>query len=187
MKRRLLIIAICLLLGAVVNVAVAWGCARWSVAPFREITPTSRLPSDADWPRAVPPGWPQPTYSTTVSASGVTLVTLYAGTLTTAYAQWINQWGWPFRGLESEAHSWGPPWQPTRLLGPIDPANGFLLICPVWPGFAINTLFYAAILWGSVALRRFVRVRRGLCPKCAYPMGESAVCTECGGALAGRR
>ena len=27
MKRRLLIIAICLLLGAVVNVAVAWGCA----------------------------------------------------------------------------------------------------------------------------------------------------------------
>ncbi len=28
MKRRLLIIAICLLLGAVVNVAVVWGCAR---------------------------------------------------------------------------------------------------------------------------------------------------------------
>ncbi len=27
MKRRLLIIAVCLLLGAVVNVAVAWGCA----------------------------------------------------------------------------------------------------------------------------------------------------------------
>ncbi len=27
MKRRLLSIAICLLLGAVVNVAVAWGCA----------------------------------------------------------------------------------------------------------------------------------------------------------------
>ncbi len=32
MKRRLLIIAIFLLLGAVVNVAVAWGCARWSNA-----------------------------------------------------------------------------------------------------------------------------------------------------------
>ena len=27
MKRRLVIIAVCLLLGAVVNVAVAWGCA----------------------------------------------------------------------------------------------------------------------------------------------------------------
>ena len=184
MKRPLLIIAIFLLLGAVVNVAVVWGCARWSVATFPLLTPTSRLPSDADWPRAVPPGWPQPTYSATVSASGVTLVTLYAGTLTAAYAQWINQWGWPLRGLESEAHSWGPPWQPTRLLRPIDPANGFLLICPVWPGFATNTIFYATLLWllmyGLFALRRFLRVRRGLCPKCAYPMAESSVCTECG-------
>ncbi len=57
-------------------------------------------------------------------------------------------------------------------------------------GFTINTLFYAAIFWllipGPFALRRFQRVRRGLCPKCAYPMGESSVCTECGGALAKR-
>ncbi|MHC4092208.1 MAG: hypothetical protein ACYSVY_18375, partial [Planctomycetota bacterium] len=30
MKRRLLIIAIFLLAGAVVNVAVAWGCAAWA-------------------------------------------------------------------------------------------------------------------------------------------------------------
>ena len=62
---------------------------------------------------------------------------------------------------------------------------------PLWPGFAVNTLFYAAILWllipGPFALRRFVRLRRGLCPKCAYPMGESSVCTECGIALSRRR
>ena len=59
--------------------------------------------------------------------------------------------------------------------------------CPIWPGFAVNTLFYAALLWllipGPFALRRLVRVRRGLCPKCAYPMGESPVCSECGQAL----
>ncbi len=58
---------------------------------------------------------------------------------------------------------------------------------PIPLGFAVNTLFYAALLWllipGPVALRRFLRVRRGLCPKCAYPMGGSSVCTECGGAL----
>ncbi len=55
---------------------------------------------------------------------------------------------------------------------------------PIWPGFALNTLSYAVILWllagGLFALRRFLRVQQGLCPKCAYPMGESAVCTECG-------
>ena len=33
---------------------------------------------------------------------------------------------------------------------------------------------------GPFALRRFLRTRRGLCPRCAYPVGESAVCSECG-------
>ena len=61
---------------------------------------------------------------------------------------------------------------------------------PVWPGFAINTLFYAAILWGGwlllaapFALRRRRRIKRGLCPACAYPVGASDVCTECGASL----
>ncbi len=67
---------------------------------------------------------------------------------------------------------------------PIDPANGFLLICPVWPGFAINTIFYATLLWllipGPFVLRRHIRMRRGLCAKCGYPMSTGDVCTECG-------
>ncbi len=65
--------------------------------------------------------------------------------------------------------------------------NAALPLRPVWPGFAVNTSFYAAILWllipGPFVLRRLVRRRRGLCPKCAYPMGESEVCTECGNEL----
>ena len=60
----------------------------------------------------------------------------------------------------------------------------FIPLRPIWPGFAINTLFYAAILWGlfaaPLALRRRRRIKRGLCPKCAYPIGASDVCTECG-------
>jgi len=57
----------------------------------------------------------------------------------------------------------------------------------LWPGFAINTLFYAGMLWvmfaGPFSLRRMIRRRRGgrgLCPACAYPTGQSPVCTECG-------
>ncbi len=61
---------------------------------------------------------------------------------------------------------------------------------PIWSGFAANTLFYAVVLWllicGPFALRRFIRVRRGLCPACAYPRGESDVCSECGKALPNR-
>ncbi len=67
---------------------------------------------------------------------------------------------------------------------------GYLPLGPIWPGFAVNTLFYAAVLWllipGPFALRRLIRRQRGLCPKCGYPMGESSVCTECGVELAKR-
>jgi len=59
------------------------------------------------------------------------------------------------------------------------------------PGLALNTLHTAAIaaigwllIYGPLALsrliRRFIRTRRGLCPACAYPRGESDVCSECG-------
>jgi hypothetical protein len=58
---------------------------------------------------------------------------------------------------------------------------------PIWAGLIINSIFYAVILWllipGPFALRRFIRRRRGFCPKCGYPMGEAAVCTECGNTL----
>ena len=61
---------------------------------------------------------------------------------------------------------------------------------PIWPGFAVNTIFYAAVFWllicGPFVLRRFIRVKRGLCPACAYPRGESPVCSECGKALPAR-
>ncbi len=62
---------------------------------------------------------------------------------------------------------------------------------PLWLGFALHAAFYAAILWllilGPFILRRFVRVKRGLCPACAYPMGGSTICTECGRELSARR
>ncbi len=61
-----------------------------------------------------------------------------------------------------------------------------LPVGPLWSGFAINTLFYAVILWslilGPFALRRLIRQRRGLCPACGYDLrhGEHEACPECG-------
>jgi hypothetical protein len=55
---------------------------------------------------------------------------------------------------------------------------------PMWPGFAINTLFYAAplgvVAFGSVAARRHLRRRRNLCPACAYQLTGEPICPECG-------
>ena len=71
------------------------------------------------------------------------------------------------------------------------PSVRYVPVRPLWPGFAINTLFYAAILWllfaAPFALRRRRRIKRGLCPKCAYPVGTNARCTECGKPLANHK
>ena len=60
---------------------------------------------------------------------------------------------------------------------------------PVWPGFVLNSLLYAASLWllisGPFTLRRMIRRKRGLCPKCAYDLRgtDHAACPECGTAI----
>jgi len=56
-----------------------------------------------------------------------------------------------------------------------------------YDGFIINTLFYALLLWlllfTPFAARRALRRKRRLCEKCAYPVGVSPVCTECGAVI----
>ena len=74
--------------------------------------------------------------------------------------------------------------------GQVDARGNRFIAVPyrvLWPGFAINTIFYAAILWvvffAPGRIRRTIRRRRGLCPACAYPIGTSPICTECGAAV----
>ncbi len=81
--------------------------------------------------------------------------------------------GWPLRTLAVDGwHHSGP-----RMI--------------LWPGFAINTIFYAATLWllipGPFALRRLIRRKRGLCVACGYDIrhAEHDVCPECGVLAAG--
>ncbi len=57
---------------------------------------------------------------------------------------------------------------------------------PLWPGFAINTAFYAVLLWvlwrSPFVVGRIIRRKRGHCIKCGYDLrGDfSAGCPECG-------
>jgi hypothetical protein len=61
-----------------------------------------------------------------------------------------------------------------------------LPLTPIWPGFAINTIFYAAVLWVLFAapfkVRRWRRIKRGQCASCGYSLHEnfSEKCPECG-------
>lgn len=241
MTRRVLIAAILLLLGAVVNVFVAWGCAAWihernalgecwlaagSAGPnepglligvwsrfgstrilcAQQGTPrpgatdselmrwvdTRRLREIAD--RAAVTG-PIPTWSTCqrlVAQARHTELVISLPLVEDAR-------GFPLRSLRC---SFNPIYAPSYTCRTVDgialqPASRLahrwldpriLPVRPLWAGFAINTVFYAAIggiFTGSLfALRHHVRRRKGLCPACAYPTSGSAVCSECGKVLA---
>jgi hypothetical protein len=61
-------------------------------------------------------------------------------------------------------------------------------LLPLWPGFALNSLFYATLtflLWSTLTVtRRTLRKRRGQCPACGYSRrglpDAGAKCPECG-------
>ncbi len=205
MKRRLLIVAVFLLAGAVVNVAVAWGCAAW--IPLGKPNRHTVLEDGAWW---VVTQFEALGSTRIVSVKGIFELSVAA--VVTDAEEMLPYWasplaqsrtairdarGFPARSLHcttalvdgtltTDLRYGGltlRPWQPMDM----HRSWRALPLRPIWPGFAVNTALYAAVLWllipGPFALRRFIRVRRGLCHACAYPRGESDVCSECGKAL----
>lgn len=71
---------------------------------------------------------------------------------------------------------------------PPDPLDRFALpLRPLWPGFLINTFFYAILAFALVrtprVVRRAIRRRRGRCVGCGYDrdgLDPEAACPECG-------
>ena len=63
----------------------------------------------------------------------------------------------------------------------------FLPTGVLWPGFVLNTMMYAAIIIAVFIVpgrvRRTIRRMRHRCPACAYPIGVSPRCSECGTVL----
>ena len=70
-------------------------------------------------------------------------------------------------------------------------AEQYLPLRPIFTGFLLDILFYAALLYlfacVPVLVIRWRRHRRGRCPACGYPLGESDVCTECGASVKVKR
>jgi len=112
----------------------------------------------------------------------------------------IDARGWPLIAMYSikPGSEWN--WEPAEYGLDLSPLRSQRLpseywyrclpLRPIWPGFAINTVFHAVVLWllfaGPFVLRRRRRIRRGLYPKCAYDLrgtAEGAACPECGAAV----
>ena len=215
MKRRLAKLVVLLLLGAVVNVAVAWGCIRWSSSDASEFYRATK--HDRTWWRRHAPATFDGSSSDVCKSDGFGLVGTTRGApeffheqingMLTITPRWMvaqeMQIGWPFRTFSGErwtrshamlgppviehktVYTWAQPLGPA-LLSSNDVQEWKLLpLRPLLIGFALNTIFYAAILWMPFApfvLRRHIRRKRGHCIKCGYDLrGDFAAgCPECG-------
>jgi len=222
MRRRIYMVAIFLLAGAVVNVAVAWGCAILiqlmepgrGALPRVEASLREREP-DGSWYfweilRSKDRGvllyhsfWDARSediiyYDVSTELRPDELAPSWASLRTppdTDYeVRWVHGLGWPVVSMWRDYGlvSGGTRYELLHGLGltflpPDVSLPRAVPLHPIWPGFVINTIFYAAVVWllipGPFVLRRFIRVKRGRCVKCGYPSGESAVCSECGKTL----
>jgi hypothetical protein len=178
-KRRLARLVMFLLLGAIVNVAVAWTIAIAEPASTAQ-RPMPREQAAALSKRYLMVEWPAG-FRSSSAWHQYDLVQIGNNNLNVAKAST----GWPCLSLYSVYvtdgngfRSLGGTWQAAGEL------NWWLPCWVHWPGFAINTAVYGVILWllyaVPLALRRRRRIKHGLCPACAYPVGDSEVCTECG-------
>ena len=247
MKRRAKMIVLFVLAGAILNVAVAWGCCWFIIEPSksREIG----FPSEADaWLRSI--GWDPINYDTISPADlgddgdrrvekkiwtgnivfndrsadpdgslwqsqlasfghdvrDVFWLPVLANSPLPAIATMYRA-GFPCFALEGEisCSSFGHDefwsavvnqkceWRSTALVHTREVVKGSLgdkaiPLRPIWPGFAINTVFYAAILWIPFAMtgvvRRRIRAHRGRCTACGYDLRgrgtDQKLCPECG-------
>jgi hypothetical protein len=231
-KQLLLKLGVFLLLGVVVNVAVAWGFSLWrSLEEYGETKFLDEVSPDLR--RMVPPEWVtlddkaaflmlpyKHSFVTGLETVQCASMPQYAGSSydRTKRILHTQRTGWPMLTLDcigllfwrdSQARTgliytseWVGGIDPPSWLGPIDAASFYcpeykrpLPFRPNWPGFAINTIFYAAVLWllwvASGKIRRFIivrgRIRGHRCPTCGYQIapggGIGPVCSECGAAL----
>jgi hypothetical protein len=160
MKRCAKMVMLFLLLGAIINVAVAWGCLLYCYRNYLN-------EGSAAW-TAAGPGWHEQFVYYREGDTGT-------GQLRAGFAAFSMT-----RATSSPGVTYHQQVPPNLI-----PAQ------PIWPGFAINTIFYAAVLWLPFAelgtFRRRRRMKRGLCVRCGYSLrGNSGGCTcpECGAAIA---
>lgn len=108
------------------------------------------------------------------------------------YSQYVREAGWPFRALDAEARSDQSLEPRSRyaidlgmIRGGLHNKTGLWLpLHPRWPGFLLNTVFYAMILWPISLLpglyTHILRKIANKCPSCGTDIGVDSVCEQCG-------
>ena len=237
MRRRLIQLGVFLLVGAITNVAVAWGFALSASTSSTGQSAIATLPNGTSWvvdnieepgfnqvisdlpgcifhvgpglsmgsdPVALIPSWSRIRHPILPTDSAVRLRTSGSIHMLCGPSQLMvdEAVGLPFRSMWC---GWGLPqvfaYSATPLTSVTPIVRGVEFSAPdtfgignkalplgiLWSGFISNTFFYAVLCFAVPRMIQGVRsrrrIKRGLCPACAYPVGSSDVCTECGGAI----
>jgi hypothetical protein len=205
MRRALTIFLIFASLGAMLNVAGVFACAYWSQP--REFDPQlmakiRREFFSRDGTQSGRAYWPMIAYKG-FGAQFIDIAidepNLIENSISGSYpCLGVIRAGWPWMAMEAELWhdaTQAPTVKPAEFRWAIPIAKKYasadrlflermLPLRPMWPGFVLNTLVLALLLWlmwfAAMSTRRAIRIRRGQCPWCAYPMGVSERCSECG-------
>ncbi len=177
-RKRITRAILCLLLGAVTTVGVAWALASRDRSPAL-VRISVTLPPGATWPR-----FSIADIDGRIVGRGRTA--LIAGTGNWWETIVALEYGWPARAMlkHTPMSSSSRSWQTGLVLRQ---ESEPMPLIPLWPGFLLNTLFYAAPWWFIVATpgatRRWRRRHRGRCVHCGYDLAGLPAGTVSGGTV----
>jgi hypothetical protein len=190
-------LAACLAAGAAITLAIAWASMTWAPTPRpRPVSTTGYV--EYSWPATPPMGWPAPP-DLAIDFENFWMHWYFAAANkgTDRYVVNVYKVGFPMRALQSEYWVYNDDQQQSRdravkrgirtgrrhaYANPRLLPTRFLTL-----GWIVDSAFYGALVLalttGPGMIRRFLRTRRGACPRCGYDLrGSSGVCPECGGA-----
>ncbi len=171
---------LCLIFGGITTGAVAWGCAYRAVRvlgsyaePSPGVIDELKLPRESEDAN----GAVYPLFARAHYALGYRSLEAWYGADDLIYdnegiAALRVESGFPTRALYGSYDD--IPRESTGFLRFNGTIPSVIPVIPIWPGFLIDTLFYAAIWFGVVfgftSAKRFIRAKRGRCPRCGYDL-----------------
>jgi hypothetical protein len=202
MKRWLGVALICLIIGAIVNVVLAWwitvaDTSRWTFGGH--YGPPDQAQSEW-WLRNVPAEFPfavefviskpmRGVWTEVLSDQDLLPTGTDAEERKPLFVE-RRRAGWPFKSLEGQKWFSSSDHRLNQSHGawPLFDTKPWLPLRPMWPGFLANSVLFGLVpflpIAAFAAARRSRRRRRHQCLHCGYPVGTSPVCTECGRAMA---
>lgn len=179
-------LGVLLLIATAVNVPIGLLRLQSRLIVSRLPTVNSAHPAQEKWvwePPAATGEWPEPSQWAEYSGIGLRYYRISGKRSNDGYQMQVQFAGFPLPVVALPEMWW--PWSGFPSSPDCQPDPGVQVL---WVGLLVNPILLAAGAWvllvapfeAFFAVRWRRRLKRQLCPYCAYPVGQADVCTECG-------